>query len=102
MKRTPLAAALLGLCLIAGGQTPAEPVFQAIRNNDLPSLKQQLSHGADVNAKDRRGVTPLLYAAAFGSLEAVRALLDAGADMKAKNAFDATALIWAAGQPEKA
>ena len=52
---------------------PAD-VFSAIRNNDLAALKK-----ADVTGRDRRGNTPLQYAAGFGSVEAVRLLLDAGA-----------------------
>jgi len=97
-----LLTAVLLLRLPAAAQTPADPLFQAIRNNDLASLKKQLAGGADANSRDRKGATPLLYAAAFGSPEAVQLLLDSGADINARNAFDATALLWAAGQPHKA
>jgi ankyrin repeat protein len=47
----------------------------------------------DVNTRDPRGSTPLMYAAAFGSLEAMKSLVAAGADVNAKNAFDMTALL---------
>jgi len=97
-----LLTAVLLLRLPAAAETPADPLFQAIRDNDLASLKKQLAAGADVNSRDRKGATPLLYAAAFGSPEAVQLLLDSGAGIDARNAFDATALIWAAGQPHKA
>jgi ankyrin repeat protein len=85
----------LALCLplLAAGQD----VFTAIRENRLAALK-----GADLTVRDRRGNTPLLYAAAYGSLDAVRTLLAAGADVNARNGFDATPLIWAASNPEKA
>jgi ankyrin repeat protein len=73
-----------------------EDVFQAIRNNRLETLK-----GADLKVRDRRGNTPLIYAAAFGSPEAVSMLLDAGAGVNDRNSFDATPLIWAAADPAK-
>jgi ankyrin repeat protein len=77
-----------------------DPLYQAIRNRDLASLKSWLKTG-DVNTRDTRGATPLMYTAAFGTAEAMKLVLDAGADVNAKNSFDATALIWAAGDPVK-
>jgi len=97
-----LIAMVLCLAAASGGDTPADELFQAIRNNDLNYLKAQLSNGADVNTRDRRGATLLMHAAAFGSPEAVRLLLDSGAGVNAKNSFDATALLWGAGDPRKA
>lgn len=84
-------AALLSLSFPGASDTSADQIFQVIRNNDLAALKRQLADGADVNSRDRKGVTPLLYAAAFGSTEAVKLVLDSDADVNAKNAFDATA-----------
>jgi len=89
------------MAAIAAAQTPADKLFQAIRNDDLASLKAQLAAGADVNTKDRRGASLLLYAAAYGSPESVKLLLDSGADVDAANAFDVTPLIWAGGEPAK-
>jgi ankyrin repeat protein len=74
-----------------------EDVFSAIRNDHLAGLQK-----ADLSVHDRRGNTPLMYAAAFGSVEAVRQLIAAAADVNARNGFGATPLIWAAGNPEKA
>ncbi len=71
-------------------------LFQAIRAGDLAALRTQLSHGADKNARDRRGSTLLMQAAAFGNVETVKVLLDAGADANARNSFEATALLWGA------
>src|SRR5690349_20698694 len=76
-------------------------LFQAIRNNDLASMKSRINR-TTVNTRDKKGATLLMHAAAFGSPEAVRLLLDPGADVNAKNSFDATALMWAAGDPVKA
>ena len=103
--RDPLIALCLGLAFgTAEAQNSRGELsgrfYRAIRNNDLASLKT-LSKSSDVNVKDDRGATPLMYAAAFGNLEELQLLLDSGAEVKAKSAFDATALTWAAGEPEK-
>ena len=103
MKRRAMIA-IVPLLIASGtaarGQGTGTPFYQAIRSNDLPGLRVLLRN-SDVNARDKRGTTPLMYAAAIGSLEAVKLLVDAGADANAKNAFDATALMWAAGNIEK-
>jgi len=82
--------------LPACAQATGTPVYQAIRNNDIFALRN-LIRTSGVDTRDRRGTTPLMYAAAAGSLDAMKLLLEAGADVNAKNAFDATALMWAAG-----
>ncbi len=76
-------------------------LFQTIRKDDLADLKRQLAGGADVNTRDGRGNTLLIYAAAFGSVEAVALLLDSGADANARNGLDATALVWGAADLPK-
>jgi len=81
-------------------QDTSDRYYQAIRNNDLASLRS-LVKASEVNAKDPRESTPLMYAAAYGSIDAMRMLLDAGADVNAKNAFDATALMWCANDLAK-
>jgi len=86
-----LAAAMCGLT--AADQS--ESFYQAIRNDDMVALKGLLAKNGDVNARDKRGTTPLMLAAAFGSVRSMKVLLDAGADVNANNAFDATPLMWA-------
>ena len=75
--------------------------YNAIRTDDKPAVAQLLTGGADVNTRDTRGATPLMYAAASGSAEMMRQLLAAGADVNAKNNFDATALMWCSNNLEK-
>src|SRR5579864_7753098 len=98
MKRGLLLCVLSALTVAA--QESSDRYYQAVRNNDVPALRTLLKT-AGVNAKDQRGTTPLMYAAAYGSLEAMKVLISAGADVNAKNAFDATALLWSAGDLAK-
>lgn len=81
-------------------QTTGTPFYQAIRNNDISALRD-LIRASGVDTRDRRGTTPLMYAAAVGSQDAIKLLVEAGADVNAKNAFDATPLMWAAGDIAK-
>jgi ankyrin repeat protein len=53
-----------------------------------------LKKGADVNAVNKRGVTPLHRAAT--SYEKAKLLIDAGVNVKAKSAFGKTAIVIAA------
>jgi ankyrin repeat protein len=55
---------------------------------DLNAVRKLLDHGADVNAFDPLGRTPLMYAAASDSLnlEVVKLLVERGADINAKDA----------------
>ena len=89
------------VCVLAWGaataaeQEPSDRFYQAIRNNDLVSLRA-LMKTTGANTKDQRESTPLMYAAAYGSIDAMKLLLDSGADVNAKNAFDVTPLMWCA------
>lgn len=74
----------------------SEAFYSAIRSNDLAQLKTLLGQSADVNTRDGRGETPLMYAASVGSLDAMKLLLEKGADVNAQNQFGSTALIWSA------
>ena len=54
----------------------------AARTGKLGPVKALLARGADVNAKERRGQTALMWAAAEGHAEVVAALLKAGAEFR--------------------
>lgn len=59
-----------------------------------------LAAGAEPNAVDFEGATPLIYTAEMGSQEVLRALLAAGADPDAQDAEGRTALMYAADHLE--
>lgn len=52
---------------------------------DPEHFRALIDAGADVNAKDEDGQTPLHYAADRGHSEALKVLINAGADVNAKN-----------------
>ena len=52
----------------------------AVRAGNKLNMRRELAAGADVNALDEDGVTPLLYPATFGDQDTVRELLKAGAN----------------------
>ena len=95
-----LLAALLSVTSISQGNS-GEAFYAAIRADDLPRLNGLLSAGADVNAKDERGVTPLMYTAWVGSVDAMKQLLDHGADPNLSNSSGSTALMLSATQIAK-
>jgi ankyrin repeat protein len=73
----------------------------AIRNADAQAIRKSLDNGADVNARDAEGNTPLILASFYASPQCVALLIDKGADVNAANKAGATALIRAATSQEK-
>ncbi len=78
-------AAMVGALLEKGarpndGGSTGDAVVRAVQYGRINALKLLIGHGAGVNAKDARGRTPLMRAAALGDPPMVRLLLDAGAD----------------------
>src|SRR5262245_14450225 len=75
--------------------------YDAIRRDDAAAAQALLRSGKNVNVKDNRGRTPLMYAAAVGSEAMMRRLIEAGADVNARTNFDATALMWCNNSPSR-
>jgi hypothetical protein len=71
-------------------------LFEAIRANDVAAVRAALAGGADANASDAGGATPLGAAAYSGSESLIGALLDAGADPNGYHGSGSTPLITAA------
>ena len=60
------------------------PLHIAANCNKIEAVAALISHGADVNARDEWGKTPLMLASIEGHAKVVEALLDAGADKELK------------------
>jgi ankyrin repeat protein len=93
-------AAMLG-ATASSQNTSADAFYAALRANDLPRLNGMLMAGANVNAKDERDITPLMYAAWVGSVDAMAQLLDHGADPNLSNSSGSTALMLSATEIAK-
>jgi len=77
-----------------------ETLLQAAAAGECPRVRELLAAGADRNARDAEGATPLMLAAHAGHLDVVRALIDAGADVNATDERGWGALAKAVYNPE--
>lgn len=59
----------------------------AVKFNDLESIKAAINNGTAVNQRDKYYKTPIMVAAANGKIKVAQALLDMGADLKARDNF---------------
>jgi ankyrin repeat protein len=71
-------------------------LFTAVDEDDLGAVIRLLIAGAQLNAIDRTGMTPLMQAALRGEPDIVRLLLNKGAQVNAMDIFGVTALMQAA------
>lgn len=61
----------------------SEQLQEAVRAGEVARARELIAAGADANARDGYGATPLMNAAHGGNVEMVRALVAAGADVNA-------------------
>jgi len=73
-----------------------EELLDAVGDGDIARVKKLLDRGANLNAKNILGLTPLHIAAMYGNLELVDLLLKYGADANAKTDHAVTPLHLAA------
>jgi ankyrin repeat protein len=99
MVRPGAVLGALALAVFAQGRASSslgDRLHAAVRAGDLAEVRQVLAAGADVNARDTLGGTPLLDAAWSGNLEITNLLLVSGADVNARHAeTSSTALEYA-------
>jgi ankyrin repeat protein/mono/diheme cytochrome c family protein len=89
----------------AGDRRQARPIapglLTAIRDGDVHAVRKLIEDGADVNACDAEGNTPLILASFYAGPGCLALLLEGGADANAANEAGATPLIRAATSYEK-
>ncbi len=95
-----LFSSFLMVSMLASAQ-PAPAIFDVLRSGRTAELSKLLKSGQAANARDRYGMAPLHYAAAYGSLGDVETLLAAGAAVNAATPAGATALMCATGDTAK-
>ena len=70
-------------------------MLNAARDDNFELMKQLKDQGADVNARDDNGMTPICWTAYYNNLEAMKWLIDQGADANAKDRFGNTPISYA-------
>jgi ankyrin repeat protein len=106
-NRPRLARHLLTLfCLcFASPATADEADFLSFRFWKTASLEQvssAIEQGADVNARDKTGVNPLMFAAGYSHTpEIITYLIKQGADLKTRDIIGGTILMAAAGHNQE-
>ena len=80
---------------------PDISIREAVKIGNIEAVKQHLAAGADVNAKDDWGKTPLYVAALGGHKEIAELLIAKGADVNAKGDGGVTTLQLAASRGHK-
>jgi hypothetical protein len=68
-------------------------LIQAAFNGNQARVAQLIDRGANVNARDDYGYTPLMWAAQEGYIQTLEALLKRGADVNARDKAGRTALL---------
>ncbi|HEY9465066.1 MAG TPA: ankyrin repeat domain-containing protein [Vicinamibacterales bacterium] len=82
---------IIGACVLAlthglSAQGQTTPLLQAVLTGERVAVQRVIASGADVNAANRYGVTPLVLAAQRGRGDLIELLLKAGASVKTAEA----------------
>ncbi|HQQ11315.1 MAG TPA: ankyrin repeat domain-containing protein, partial [Synergistales bacterium] len=78
---------------MATKRKPSEKaLFDATKRGDIAGVTRLIDRGADIEAQDKEGWTPLHYACMNGRTDIARLLLDRGADIEARDMWSYTPL----------
>jgi hypothetical protein len=88
--------------LLEQAETLALRLIQAASDGQAVLVRQLTALGAPVNARNARGVSPLMLAARTGDLGLLHFLLARGADMSVRDANGETVFDWAEKSPATA
>ena len=106
MKGLPLStmrALCVLTCLLLPVLTWSESFLDLVREADAATVQAAIDAGADLEARDKDGWTPLMLAAGGNeSAEIVQLLIDAGFDLEARTEYGETPLMAAAEYSENA
>jgi hypothetical protein len=105
MMRSAFRAVALFLAVslpqVAVHAATADNLFAAVKSKDLTALAAMVERGADVNARNDAGQTPLMMAAMeHDSEKLIDLLIYQGADIRARDKDGMTALMYAAQKGE--
>lgn len=95
IRLAPESLSLTDRAYVGDGRTA---LHQAAASGNVKLIREFISKGAKVNAKNTSGETPLHLAARFGHSDAVRHLLAAGADVLAKTRYTKATPLMAAAE----
>jgi len=81
MKRVLIVFLVLVFAVTLFAKDKNARLFNAAQNGDLVIVQKLISKGADVNAKDEDGFTPLMLAAKNGHKDVCELLISKGAEI---------------------
>ena len=91
----PLLITIVAVVLLECGESASDiSIHDAAHTGNIEAVKQHLASGADLNAKDSEGGTPLHHAAWNGHKEIAELLIEKAADVNALG-DNGTPLDWA-------
>ena len=104
MKHLLLTTIAVVVLVGCGNPEADRALIDATEAGDIESIKQHLAAGADVNATDEVGWTPLHHAIIFNEknqMKIVELLIDKGADVNATDEVGRTPLHYASANGHK-
>ncbi len=94
-NRIPSAILVRALGLLLSFSAEAGEIHDAAKSGDIVKVRQLLTQGIPVNARDKDQCTPLHWATAAGRTEVAKLLMRSGADVNARDSFQWTPAVTA-------